>query len=58
MQEAFAGAPPPGGCDIPMSEETDEGTSGDMEMGFVGSLEPSENDYVAELLIQQLGGSF
>ena len=54
MQEASAGAPPPGGCDIPMSEETDEGTSGDMDMGLVGSLEPSKDDYVAELLTQQL----
>ena len=26
-------------------------------MGVVGSLEPSKEDYVAELLIQQLGGS-
>ena len=60
MQEASAGAPPPGGCDVStphVQESDDEEVPSDTDMGFVGSLEPSKEDYVAELLIQQLGGS-
>ena len=60
MQEASAGAPPPGGCDVStphVQESDDEEISSDTDMGFVGSLQPSKEDHVAELLIQQLGGS-
>ena len=27
----------------------------DMDMGFIGSLQPSRDDYVAEMLLTQLG---
>ena len=29
----------------------------DIDMGLIGSLQPTKDDVVAELLIQQLGGS-
>ena len=60
MQEAPAGAPPPSSCDVltpHVQESDDEEISSDTDLGFVGSPEPSKEDYVAELLIQQLGGS-
>ena len=37
-----------------MSLDEDEG---DTDMGLIGSLQPTKDDVVAELLIQQLGGS-
>ena len=54
MQAAWTEAPPPGGGDIPMSlDEKKE----DIDMGMVGLPEPTKDDVVAELLIQQFGGS-
>ncbi len=41
----------------PPSPPEDVDASGDQNMGFVGSLEPSYDDFISELMLQQIGSS-
>ena len=43
--------------DTDMYDENDQGKDVDMGMGFIGSLEPSPDDFIGQLLLQQLGSS-
>ena len=38
-------------------DETEHNPEDAMDMGFIGSLEPSPEDFVSTLLLQQMGSS-